>query len=362
MPSYKDLDGSTPEGKRTIERLLDLRKALEKIPERTQKRTLLLATWNIREFDSAKYGPRMKEALYYIAEIIARFDLVALQEVNKNLDALQDLLKILGSNRKYIMTDTTEGTSGYDERLAFVYDKRKVKHAGLAGELVLPPIEVEKEEDKPVPQPWRTPFICGFTAGWCDFMLATVHIRWGESKADPEGRVEEIRQVVQFLKKRTLDETAWARNLILLGDFNIWKPHNKTFKELENAEFVVPEKLQELPSNAKKNRYYDQIAFRVRPGSLTMTEKTDEKDNAGVFDFYESVYREEDRKIYEEYMPKGYRKMGSGADRPEDGRWSKKWYYEEWRTYQMSDHYPMWVELRIDYSDKYLTKQLDSNS
>jgi len=127
-------------------------------------------------------------------------------------------------------------------------------------------------------------------------MLATVHIRWGEKKADPEGRIEEIGQVVQFLKKRTLDETAWARNLILLGDFNIWKPRNKTFKELENAEFIIPKQLQGLPSTAKKNRHYDQIAFRVRPGSLTLTEKKDGEDNAGVFDFYQSVYRKEDRR------------------------------------------------------------------
>lgn len=360
MPTYKDLDGSTPQGKRTIERLLELRKALGKIPERTQERTLLLATWNIREFDSTKYGPRMKEALYYIAEIIARFDLIALQEVNKNLDALEDLMKILGNNWSYVITDTTEGTSGCDERLAFVYDIRKVKHAGLAGELVLPPIEVKKGVYKPAIQLWRTPFLCGFTAGWCDFMLATVHIQWGTSKADPEPRVEEIRKIVQFLKERTLDETAWARNLILLGDFNIWKPNNKTFMELEEAGFVIPEQIRTLPTNINRKRHYDQIAFRVRDGSLTMTEKTDKTDNAGVFDFYQTVYREEDRKIYEEYMPKGYWKMQSGADRPEDGAWSKKWYYGEWRTYQMSDHFPMWIELRIDYSDKYLIKRLDS--
>jgi len=29
-------------------------------------------------------------------------------------------------------------------------------------------------------------------------------------------------------------------------------------------------------------------------------------------------------------------------------------YYEEWRTFQMSDHLPLWVELEIDFSDSYL--------
>lgn len=356
MPTYKGLNASEPDGKRTIERLLELRRALGtlgKIPERTQEQTLLLATWNIREFDSTKYGPRMKEALYYIAEIIARFDLIALQEVNKNLDALEDLMKILGDKWAYVITDTNEGTPGFEERLAFVYDTRKVKHSGLAGELVLPSIELGNGVYKPVLQLWRTPFLCGFTAGWCDFMLATVHIQWGASKEDPEPRVEEIRKVAQFLKDRTMDETAWARNLILLGDFNIWKPNNNTFKELEKAGFVIPEQIRTRPTNITRKRHYDQIAFRVRDDSMDMT------GNAGVFDFYQTVYREEDRGIYERYMPKGYRKMKSGVDRPEDGAWSKKWYYGQWRTYQMSDHFPMWVELRIDYSDEYLDKLLE---
>jgi hypothetical protein len=29
--------------------------------------------------------------------------------------------------------------------------------------------------------------------------------------------------------------------------------------------------------------------------------------------------------------------------------------YSGWRTYQMSDHLPMWVELQIDFGEEYLT-------
>jgi len=29
-------------------------------------------------------------------------------------------------------------------------------------------------------------------------------------------------------------------------------------------------------------------------------------------------------------------------------------YYTEWRTFQMSDHLPLWVELKIDFSNEYL--------
>ena len=75
MPFYQQINSTTEEGKRTLDRLLSLRKSIKKqIPQRTLKETLLLATWNIRDFDKATYGDRLEEAIYYIAEIIASFD------------------------------------------------------------------------------------------------------------------------------------------------------------------------------------------------------------------------------------------------------------------------------------------------
>jgi hypothetical protein len=29
-------------------------------------------------------------------------------------------------------------------------------------------------------------------------------------------------------------------------------------------------------------------------------------------------------------------------------------YFSKWRTWQISDHMPMWIELRTDFSDAYL--------
>ncbi len=353
MPFYKDLDKSTEEGKRTLDRLLRLRKKLkDEIPERTLEETLLLATWNIRDFDKPAYGERMDEAIYYIAEIISHFDLVAIQEVYKDLRGLDRVMKILGGDWKYIFTDETVGTRGNDERMAFVFNSRKISHGGLAGELVLPEVEDENGNLQPVSQMWRTPFIVGFRAGWAKFMLATVHIMWDEDKANPERRVKEIHEVAEFLKGRTEEETAWSRNLILLGDFNIFGVEDKTFQQLINAGFVVPEQLLEFRSNAKKNRHYDQIAFRTNKDRLEMTGK------AGVFDFFEVVYRDndEDMKIYMKYMT-DFDITKEGTPRTE--RSKKNYYSTYWRTHQMSDHLPMWVELKIDYSDRYLQRKLD---
>jgi endonuclease/exonuclease/phosphatase family metal-dependent hydrolase len=358
MPFYRDLHSNTATGKRTIEKLLQLRSKMDmEIPSKTAEKTLLLATWNIREFDSPAYGERIPEAMYYIAEIIARFDLVAIQEVRQDLGALHRLMELLGSDWDHMVSDVTEGTRGNGERTAFVFDKRKIKPGGLVGNLVLPPLESTgpngKRQYLPVSQIVRTPLIAGFKTGWTDFILTTVHIIYGEGIANSPARIEEIRQVAQALKRRSENLTDWSRNLILLGDFNIFDTSDLTMKEITNAGFVIPPQLQELPSNALKDKFYDQIAFRIRPDRFGTTGK------AGVFDFFDTVFRKEDEALYISEMGTRYFKNDAGEVRKNPSQY----YRTYWRTHQMSDHLPMWVELKIDFSDEFLTRKLsDSNS
>jgi hypothetical protein len=116
---------------------------------------LLLATWNIREFGSSKkYGERLNESIQYIAEIINHFDLVAVQEVRENLADLKRLIQVLGNWWEYIVTDVVAGRSGNTERIAFLYDTRKVRFDHVAGEVTLP------DGKTIVRQLARTPFLC----------------------------------------------------------------------------------------------------------------------------------------------------------------------------------------------------------
>jgi len=283
------------------------------------------------------------------------FDIVAVQEVRKELDALDRLVSMLGRFWKYIVTDVTEGRRGNKERMAFLYDSRKVRHGGLAGELVLPPLEVNNEY-RPVAQLARTPFICGFEAGWSRFMLATLHILYGKDLIEPPERIEEIRQVAQFLRRRTLDDTAWSRSLILLGDFNIYKPRHRTMGALEDAEFTVPDAIKALPSNVAQDKHYDQIAFRVQSDRLEPVRDGQGRWRAGVFDFTESVFKDEDEEVYIRRMGDDYYTDSKGKPRNEGER--QEYYRTCWRTHQMSDHLPMWVELKINYSDRFLERKL----
>jgi hypothetical protein len=78
-------------------------------------------------------------ALHTIIAILSRFDVIAVQEVTGNLRALRDTMSFLGSRWSFLMTDVTYGSAGNKERLAFIFDNKRVKPSGLAGEVVIPP-------------------------------------------------------------------------------------------------------------------------------------------------------------------------------------------------------------------------------
>ena len=355
MPDYSKIDVSTADGKRTVNRLQALRKALKDavIPERDLHSNMLLASWNIREFDSTKYGSRMDESIQYIAEVISRFDLVAVQEIRDDMTALNRLCKVLGNNWRYVVSDETAGSGGNSERLAFFYDRRKIEFSGVVGELVLPPVRKGGEVIKPT-QFARTPYMAGFTAGWTKFIITTAHIYYGESKPDDEKRIAELANLALHLKKKSKDKTSWSRNIITLGDFNIFNRGDETMKQLTKNGFLIPEGLaslseKEAGSNVRKDKHFDQIAY-IAAGKMGMS-----FGKGGVFDFFETIFKDDEEAVYKKHMGEGYLKNSKGEARNEKQKTS---YYRAWRTFQMSDHLPMWVEMKIDKTDEYLDSLL----
>ena len=51
-------------------------------------------------------------------------------------------------------------------------------------------------------------------------------------------------------------------------------------------------------------------------------------------------------------MGEAYLRKKDGTERTEQERTS--YYKTYWRTYQMSDHLPMWIELKTDFGEEYL--------
>ncbi|MBC3541403.1 endonuclease/exonuclease/phosphatase family protein [Rufibacter sp. H-1] len=344
MPYYSKI-----QDKRTAEGLLRLKQGLSeaKVPKRNVSDSILLATWNIREFGDSKQGLRTDEPLYYIAEIINAFDLVAVQEVRSNLKLLNKLMSILGGWWKVVYTDVTLGMRGNDERLTFLYDSRKISFGGLAGEIVIPPKRTKEKVLTPANQLARTPYLAGFRSGWFKFTLCVNHILYGKGISVDPNRLEEIQVIANTLADMTKDKHAWAKNMILLGDFNIFNPKDVTMKAIIDAGFIVPKKLQSVTSNIaddpKKGKHYDQIAF-ISPDQKDKLELCE----SGVFNFFKYVYRMEDEEEYAEAMGSKY------SDKDIEERTK---HYKTWRTFQMSDHLPMWIELGIDYSKSYLERK-----
>ena len=168
-------------------------------------------------------------------------------------------------------------------------------------------------------------------------------------------RIEEIAVLAKFLADRTTEASAWAKNMILLGDFNIFDTTDQTMKAITDAKFVIPKQIQRNASNALRNKHYDQIAF-IAPDIQDELELC----NAGVFDFYTYVYRHDkefnDELVYKEAMGPAYLTDKTQKQRDEKGRTR---YYKDWRTFQMSDHLPLWIELKIDFGKEYLQKKIE---
>jgi hypothetical protein len=130
--------------------------------------------------------------------------------------------------------------AGFD---APIYDRRRVKPSGLAGEIVLPPMA----NGDPMEQFDRTPYIVGFHAADERFALLTAHIRYGNV---PDDRIQELRNMAEYtaseIRDRARTDTAEEVNLIVLGDFNIdRRSGNPLFDAFVESGLWVPEAIRE---------------------------------------------------------------------------------------------------------------------
>ena len=355
FPEWKD----TPkidfreEKRRTIRSILELRKGLSAdVAPRKTEGNLLVASWNIKEFGHTTQ--RIPEAYFYMAEIIARFDLVAVQEVKSRLRDLQILMKLLGEDWSYIVNDITEGKDGNSERSAYLYNRKRVEFGGLAGEIVLWNDLTEGSEIK---QLKRTPYITGFRAAWKTFSLVNIHLQPGSTADNVEYRKEEVRLLLAAIANKIEDKHFWNENLILAGDFNLYDGPAKddpTIAMIHGKGYREVESLVGVDTNVSKTDAYDRL-FLSDEEYFKVAKTAAGKESGGVFDYFRYVYRDGDEAAYKQRMLDAY---GGSKDLKNDAAELKKYYESTWRRNQLSDHFPIWFELVIDSSDDFLRKKL----
>ena len=226
---------------------------------------------------------------------------------------------LLGPHWAVMLSDVTAGAKGNVERLALLYDTRRVTPSGLSGQIVLPPAP----EGHPVEQFDRTPYMVGFRAGREHFTLLTVHIRYGRS---PEDRLPELRRFAHHTAVEIRDRVRSGSsreepNLIVLGDFNIDKRHgNPLFDAFVETGLWVPEALRELRTTyGTEAKHYDQIAwfrddFKLKPTGA-----------AGKIDFARAVFQE--LSLFQ-------------------------------MSFRVSDHFPLWIEFSTDRSEEQMVRAL----
>ncbi|MDZ7816756.1 MAG: endonuclease/exonuclease/phosphatase family protein [Planctomycetota bacterium] len=217
-------------------------------PLESSPSTCTIASWNVRIFSS---NSRDDDELRLICDVLANFDLIALQEVRdgKVLRRCVSELQTRGLEYDFVLSKEV-GTRSHKERYAFLYKENRVQFEGNAK--IWPDLER---------QFIREPFHADFRIGSFDFTLITVHLLYGGSKKSPERAVEldAIADVYRFVQ----DYDEIENDVLLTGDFNE-NPASERFARLrtiDSLRFLVQG--SENKTTIFDSSLYDNIIFQV---------------------------------------------------------------------------------------------------
>ncbi len=356
LSRYRDFPEYPGQAEWVAKRLLALRYDLaQTIVKDRRPNSLIIGTWNIRAFDGGI--PRLSESLHYIAEIIAAFDVCAIQELRPDLGPIRKLKELLGPNWDYFLTDVSDHERGNSERMAFFFNTDKVFFRNIIGEIV-----ISKDALPDGHQIARSPFFAAFQSDWFRFTLCSSHIIYGDDHAL---RAAEITAITDALAKRAKVED---QVFIFLGDMNIEKADGPIMTALKNSKM----ELAAVPnSNLSGTKPYDQIAYTVKGKSTRKTRLI----RSGGFDWRGAVFgpapdpdpnapddpphveRVADAAQRAHYEPLSVAQRAAHNKAPyADFKKS----YKTWMSFEMSDHLPVWAELEVDFSDEYLLRYVNN--
>lgn len=250
-----------------------------------------------------------------IIEIIKSFDIIAVQEVKGNIKCLRETMKALGEDWSFIITDVTKGNAGNYERLAFIFNTKKVSLSGIACEIVIPKEQLDKGvigSDALDRQFARTPYAVSFKAKDKTFVLLTLHVLYGDSVDD---RIGELKALADWIHDWAISLKKWGYSLITLGDFNIEKVDGLAYKTFIASGLYIPDELKDGSRTIfGKKKLYDQIAWfatkKLKP-QISL-----EYIKGGTFHFPGKVLRDQN-------------------------------YTTNQLSYRISDHVPLWAEFKL---------------
>ena len=248
----------------TLEQSLKSGKEPFGLPQ-NRKNSVLLGTFNIRELGMKK--SRSDESWEFLRLICSRFDLMAIQEVQDNLEGIRLLHSLLGKDYGLVVSDTTGKTPGSStgsaERLAFLFRWKRIRRTELASDISYDRSSVEntllgyripfnkalrgyqkaleawlelkmqgkKKGEKPnlilpkfltfIRQPHCASFevVPKGKAKPYEFLLVNAHLLYGTDKNE---RRWEFDALIEWLSLRAkMRDNASYENIIMMGDCNL---------------------------------------------------------------------------------------------------------------------------------------------
>lgn len=176
-----------------------------------------ICSWNLQNFGKSKSD----DELAYIAKIIQKFDVIAIQEVvagyggSQAVAKLADELNRKGSKWDYTVSGPTSGAGHSKERYAFLWNTAKIKKSGEAWLELTYQQEIDRE-----------PYFCRFTVGDKTFTMTSFH-------ALPKSKQPETE--IKYFK--FMPGLYPGDNLIFCGDFNLPQKHT-VFNPLKKMGYI----------------------------------------------------------------------------------------------------------------------------
>jgi endonuclease/exonuclease/phosphatase family metal-dependent hydrolase len=206
-----------------------------------------------------------------------------------------------------------------------MFDARKLVRLDEIGEIDLPPDRARAVHLPGIRQRFsgfdRNPYLASFSLSGTKLsvQLVNVHLYYGsDARQDIERRSLETLAMARWTALRAKSPYAGGRELIALGDFNMPKPRrdgsNGVAAALKNGGLVLPPHSSEVGSSIASDNHYDQVAMLPDTTKEWLVQ-------VGVFD-YDSVV-----------FPDLWKSRSQDA-------------FHAYLRYYLSDHRPMWVELR----------------
>jgi len=231
---------------------------------------LTICTFNIRIFSNKS---RTDEDLRYIAGILKKYDLVAIEELRDETVLRRTVAELKVQGFDYAYEASPPVGHGVKERYAFLYRPDKVtviKHGKIYP-------DANNEFIRP-------PYYAYFKSGKFDFILVANHILFGNSLSTRRLELKALSKAYSYIQ----NEDPKEKDVIVVGDFNC-PPTDEGWSDIKEYPTMVYLIKPPAKTTITDTSLYDNFWFQTQ----YVTEYTGKE---GIDKFDETIFDNDDKK------------------------------------------------------------------